>query len=226
MLLLLLALQAHAGPECPDYVAEIDRAEDAVRQNDLDALYGALDATRVGLACGPVLDNPLLQARFWLARAALLDAYGDRGGADDALFAAWRSNPAASIAHLPQHLRQRYAAVVERVPEEASFRLQPIPDPGSVVYVDGVALQVAGQSTTAGTETPIRTQAGLHIIQVTKDALDETATSARVRNLPPDTTSVFDINDPDLLTPPSSTPIQLPDDLSSPASKGCGGRRR
>lgn len=223
MLTLLLAWTVAQAAPCPDYVAAIDQSEAAIRGNHIEALHTQMEEVRRGLACGPILDNPILQARFWLARAVLLDAYGDVDGADDALYAAWRANPAAAVGHLPSILRARYARVVDRVTDEAAFRLSPLPEPGSVIYVDGVALHVVGEGELEAL-SHVRTQAGLHIVQVTPDAASLNALAARVRNLQADRISEFNIHEQDLLGRPPDE-LTLPRDLSRPAG-GCNASSR
>lgn len=203
---------------CPDYVAAIEDAEQAARTKNYELLEESLVQAQRGLSCGPILENRTVRSSFWLSQAILLDAYGDRATSDRALVAAWRSDPDSPITRLPNHLRVRYAKVVEMPYEDSRFRLHPAPDPEAAIYVDGQPFQ---QRSVGGEDTSITTKVGLHIVQLAESPIVLNATAARVVDLS-EGESEFDIYEEALLGRPL-TPLKIGADYSRPAG-GCGKR--
>lgn len=194
-LLLTLLPPAQAAP-CPDYVQALERAEDAIERGAAGRvqLGEAMNEFERGLRCGPIIESRSLRARFFLAAAVWTDIQRDEEGVEEALFAAWRTDPDASIDILPLHLRLKYGEATERFASEAFFILKPVPDPNSIIFVDGTAVAAIPLDAVSQTQA-IETQSGMHIIQVTTSAAETNAVSSRVVSFPAGESSTIDINE-------------------------------
>jgi hypothetical protein len=192
LVLFSLLLSAFAGT-CPNYLDQIEAAEAAIPKDDYEALDEALALVREGLTCGPVLESKALRARLWLAHAVLFDWRGDRPATDDALYAAWRTNPQLDLYVLPRALRQRFTEVAERPSDTAKFRLSPPPLQGAVLFIDGVA--TSSRRSEGGLEETLTTTTGLHVLQLVENLDSMTTSAAKLVNLPGETLTQVNIED-------------------------------
>jgi hypothetical protein len=226
LILLALLWTAIAGDPCPDFRGSVENAEKALSPLRIDALSEyTLEAQR-GLACGPIATKAEWRARFWLVLSVMLDNSGDRSSVDDALSAAWRAWPNVSVRRLPSHLQNRYAELTEVRPEEASFRLLPLPDREAIIYVDGRATRADALHSSLEADAALKTKAGLHIIQLAENIDLENATAGGVRDLQSGEVEIFDINNMALFGRSSASSIQLPGRVraGNGPQGGCAGR--
>jgi hypothetical protein len=225
VLLLALAFwSATAADPCPDVQTAVSYAEAALQPLDVDTVAEQTVAAQRGLACGPIVNSPQLRARFWLVLAVMLNEAGDRSSVDDALSAAWRTYPDLSVAKLPARLQERYAELTEIPPEDASFRLLPLPDREAIIYIDGRATSAEALHVSLEADAAIRTKAGLHIIQLAEDVSATTAVAGGIRDLQSGEVEIFDIHKMSLFGRGSSSSISLPSRVrTSGPQGGCAG---
>ncbi|MBT3222844.1 MAG: hypothetical protein HN348_27525 [Proteobacteria bacterium] len=169
-LLIVGILGVGLAQECEDAGALIRRAERNVESYFLAEAESELRSAKAALACGPLIDRETL-AKMWLAEGVLLALQENEEDAERSFLAASRTLPGTWNDNYGPEMRKKYdIAVVEQV-GEGQIRLRSVPK-DSQVGVDGEIVDV-----------PIRTLAGLHLVQVGQ--LESNAGFARVINLPP-----------------------------------------
>lgn len=181
-LISLLAAAQAAGP-CPDFMTALQRAESAIAANDFTTAIEQEMTAEDALACGTLVTNDRVRARFMLVIAVRLDYHGDRLGTDDALYAAWTAWPSVPTDGVPMHLRERFVDLSSIQPKEGAFRLFPVPDRNAVVYVDGSPVSVEKLLDNPESDPVMRTTAGLHIVQVAATIDDTVAIAGRMLDL-------------------------------------------
>ena len=148
---------AWAQDPCPNRAAILVELELAVQEGRFDDADGERQRLIEALACGPAAEVDVL-ARLWLAEAVILSAFGDEGGADDALKAAGRVAPTLWLdVYGPEFQARWFAAQAEEI-VPGRLRLQPVPE-GHITLVDGSEVHLPGL-----------VPSGLHVAQVGPDA--------------------------------------------------------
>ncbi|HMV68824.1 MAG TPA: hypothetical protein PKA64_18380 [Myxococcota bacterium] len=183
MLPVTLLTAAWAASPCPDFATSLQRAESAIASSDFTTAIEQEMAAEDALACGMLVTNDRLRARFMLVIAVRLDYHGDRLGSDDALYAAWTAWPSVPTDSLPLELRERFVDLSSLEPKEGAFRLFPVPDRNAILYVDGSPVSVEKLLDNAESDPVMRTTAGLHVVQVAASIDDTTAIAGRMLDL-------------------------------------------